>query len=118
MTLKECYAQMGADVSEVLGRMGKEERVKKYLAMFPGEPSFDTLCQAMAAGDGQEAFRAAHSLKGICMNLGLAPLLNSVSALTEDLRGGELNDAALAGFGTVAEDYRRVCDCIQGFLQA
>lgn len=118
MTLQECYAQMGVDYSGVLSRMGKEARVRKYLALFPDEPSFSTLCQAMEAGDGPEAFRAAHSLKGICMNLDLAPLLRSVSTLTEQLRGGELNDAARKSFQAVGEDYRMVCNCIQGFLQA
>ena len=66
MTVKECYEQIGSDYAGVLKRLGSEALVKK---------------------DGETAFRAAHTLKGVCLNLGFDRLYESSAALTEHLRG-------------------------------
>lgn len=115
MTIEDCYARMGANYEEVLRRLGKAERVARFLRKLPDEPSFPTLRQALQAGDAQEAFRAAHSLKGICMNLGLTALGNSASALTEALRGGRIPETAGELFAAVERDYRHAVLCIQAY---
>lgn len=71
MTTAECYALIGADYTEVLRRMGNEDRVRRFLLKFAEEPSYGLLCRSVEAGDAKEAFRAAHSIKGVCLNLGL-----------------------------------------------
>ena len=45
----------------------------------------------MVKQDAETAFRAAHTLKGLCMNLGFDSLYEVSSALTENLRGRQLN---------------------------
>ena len=40
----------------------------------------------MEAGDRAQAFRAAHTLKGVCLNLGFQNLYDAVNPLTEKLR--------------------------------
>ena len=65
MTIEECYTNMGADYGDVLRRLGNEDRVKRFLGKIPEDTSFSLLCEAYEKGDGREAFRAAHSLKGI-----------------------------------------------------
>lgn len=117
MTIEECYARMGADYEDVLRRLGKEERVKRFLGFLPGDASYSSLCGALEAGNAEEAFRAAHSLKGICMNLGLAKLLRSVNSLTEELRGGAITQAAAPLAEQVQKDYRMTMQCIQEFLE-
>lgn len=46
---------------------------------------------AYSPQDAETAFRAAHTLKGLCMNLGFDSLYEVSSALTENLRGRQLN---------------------------
>ena len=88
MTLKELYDAIGGDYNEVMGRMLKEERVTKFVGMFLRDPSFQQLSDAMAAGDYEEAFKGAHTLKGVCGNLSLTRLARVDIEVTEALRGG------------------------------
>ena len=53
---------------------------------FLDDSSFSELCRALEEGQREEAFRAAHTLKGVCANLGFDQLRTSASALTELLR--------------------------------
>lgn len=104
MTLKECFDTFGGNYDEVIGRLITEERVKKFLKMFTADKSFEMLCSAMENGDYKEAFRAAHTLKGVCANLGLDRLGNSSSEITESLRGN-VNNGADELLPKVKEDY-------------
>ena len=79
--------------------------MKKYLLKFLNDKSFDTLQAALAKADREEAFRMAHTLKGVSQNLGLASLFTSSDALTEALRNGISKDAG-ALFDKVEADYR------------
>ncbi len=90
MTIKECYDTMGADYQNVLGRFLSEALVKKFALKFLDDDSFSNLKEALAAGNVEEAFRAAHTLKGVCLNLGFDNLYEVSSAITEVLRAGEL----------------------------
>lgn len=118
MTLEACYAQMGANYEDVLRRMGKEDRVRRFLLMLPGEPSYPTLQRMLEEGNGPEAFRAAHSLKGVCMNLGLTALGEAASELTEELRSGDITEAARVRFQAVREAYETALQCIQSLAGA
>lgn len=90
MTIKECYDTMGADYQNVFGRFLSEALVKKFALKFLDDDSFSNLKEALAAGNVEEAFRAAHTLKGVCLNLGFDNLYEVSSAITEVLRAGEL----------------------------
>ncbi len=90
MTIKECYDTMGADYQNVLGRFLSEALVKKFALKFLDDDSFSNLKEALAARNVEEAFRAAHTLKGVCLNLGFDNLYEVSSAITEVLRAGEL----------------------------
>ncbi len=86
MTLQECYQELGGNYDEVLRRMMMPKLVDKFIVKFLTDGSYAALCAAIAAGQREEAFRAAHTLKGVCQNLGLGNLLCSVQPLTELLR--------------------------------
>ena len=118
MTIEECYTRMGANYEDVLRRLGKEERIKKFLGMLLNDQSYAQLKQAFAEGKGEEAFRAAHSLKGICMNLGLETLYTSTNALTEELRAGVITEASQALAMQVEQDHQLAVDCIKELLEA
>lgn len=118
MTVQECYQEIGADYREVIRRLGSEERVKKFLLKMLDEGSFLELCKALSAGNLEEAFRAAHSLKGICLNLGIIPLANSSSALTEALRNGNIPENLADLFGQVQSDYMQTLSAIRKLVGA
>ena len=89
MTVKECYEQMGSDYESVLGRMGSEAMIKRFALKFLQDPSFNNLKENLEKNDGEEAFRAAHTLKGVCLNLGFDELYEVSAEITEKLRGKE-----------------------------
>ena len=109
---EDCYRRIGADYQDVLRRLGTEERVRRFLIKFPEDTCYADLRRALTEGNGEEAFRAAHSLKGICMNLGFSSLYRSVNALTEELRSGQIRPEALSLSGQVQEDYDAVIQSI------
>ena len=90
MTLKECYAALNGDYEEAMGRLRSERLVQKFVLKFLDDGSFDLLCRSMESGDQPEAFRAAHTIKGVCANMAFSALLKSSSQLTELLRGGDM----------------------------
>jgi len=118
MTLKECYAALGGDYEEAVGHLRSERLVQKFVLKFLSDGSYRLLQDSLAADDRKEAFRAAHTLKGVCANLAFSTLLESSEALTEALRDGK---PAQPGEGAliarVQEDYARVCQAIQAFQE-
>ena len=109
-----CYAEMGADYAEVLERLRDERLIRRYVLRFPDDPSYDALCRAMSGGRVEEAFLAAHTLKGITQSLGFGGLCTSASALTEALRNGVRAEADRL-LQSVTADYRRIVDSILRF---
>lgn len=113
MNVKDCYDALGADYESVLRRLSQEDRVKRFLLKFAQDQSFAALCRALEEENFQEAFRMAHSLKGVCMNLGLTPLLSSSQALTDDLRGCAPTAKTGSLFAQVRLDYEKTIAAIR-----
>ena len=68
---------------------GSEAMIKRFSLKFLQDPSFNNLKENMEKNDGEEAFRAAHTLKGVCLNLGFDELYEASAEITEKLRGKE-----------------------------
>lgn len=94
MTVKECYSQMNGDYNNVLSRFYDEAMIKRLLGRFIDDTSFRALEQAMAEGDVQAAFNAAHTLRGVCQSLSFTQLCGTLDPITEALRGGNIAAAA------------------------
>ncbi len=78
----------GANVDEGLGRcMGREDFYLRLVKMARADANMEKLSRAVADGDLDAAFEAAHALKGVAANLALTPVLEPVSEMTELLRG-------------------------------
>lgn len=118
MNIEECYHRLGGDYSQVLLRLPNSNLVKKFITKFLDDGSFAELCRSMEQGDRETAFRASHSLKGVCANLGFEQLRGSASDLTELLRPQA--DEIPAGAGELLErvraDYQQTVDSIRAFL--
>jgi len=92
MTVQECYEQAGADFQDAMNRLGSEALIKRFALKFLQDGSYADLQAGLAEKDAEKAFRAAHTLKGVCANLGFESLYQVSSALTEKLRGREIKD--------------------------
>ncbi len=88
MTLQECYAVFGGDYEGVIGRLRSERLVKKFALKFLDDKSYQLFQDSMAQKNYEEAFRAAHTIKGVCQNLGFTSLLDSSSRMSDALRHG------------------------------
>ena len=86
MTIEECYQELGGNYAEVCTRLPSPKLVQKFAGKFLEDQSYATLCGQMDANNRAEAFRAAHTLKGVCANLSFTRLFTSAAALTEALR--------------------------------
>lgn len=119
MTLEECYETLGGSYTEVCKRLPGTALIEKFIGRFLEDSSFDTLCGQMALGNRQEAFRAAHTLKGICANLSFTELLDSVSRLTEELRKetDRVSQEAIGLYEEVCRDYETTADAIRAYLE-
>ena len=118
MTLKECYEQMHGDYEGVTSRLGSEGLVKRFALKFLNDPSFNELKTAVETGDGETAFRASHTLKGICLNLGFSSLYEVSAALTEKLRGNNtLDPSCNEMFENIRTEYDRTIEAIQSLDQ-
>ena len=90
MTLEQVYAAIGGDYKGVMERLPSADFVRRFALKFLQDDSFRNLKKALEEKDAPTAFRAAHTLKGVCQNLGFDALYVPSSALTEALRGGSL----------------------------
>ena len=113
MTITQFYEKAGGEYSAVLNRLGSEAMIKRFVLKFPKDPGFAELAKGFSDRDAERAFRAAHTMKGICANLGFDSLFHSVSALTESLRERSFSEEADQLFCKTAEEYRILIANIQ-----
>ncbi len=113
MTVKEFYQITEGNYESVMKRIPSEAIVLRFINKFPEDKSYSILTQAMAEGVREDAFRAAHTLKGVCLNLAFDKLAASADRLTECLRhewhpeeANELYREFAAEYETVVENIR------------
>ena len=114
MTLQECYAAMGGNYEDVMSRLRSERLVQKFVLKFLADGSYDLLCRSLEEKDYENAFRAAHTIKGMCQNLDFTRLYESSAQLSEALRNGVTPEAP-ALLERVKEDYRQTVEAIRAF---
>ena len=116
MTIEQCYQEMGGNYTEVCGRLPSQRLVEKFVQKFLDDQSYAELTAAMAAGDHDVAFRAAHTLKGVAANLSFTKLQASASELTELLRAPADTIPPEAGpmLEAVTRDYEATIAAIRG----
>ena len=117
MTIQECYAALEGDYQEVLGRLYSEALVRKFVGKFLDDKSFQMLAGGVRERNYEEAFRAAHTLKGVTQNLSFTKLYQSSHEITEALRMKEYDRAAEL-LPKVEADYMRTVAAIQAYNQS
>ena len=120
MTIQECYQKLGGDYAQVEKRLPGIHLIRRFIAKFLDDGSYPELCRAMEQGQTEEAFRAAHTLKGVSANLGFDRLTASSGALTELLRGitDGIPTEAVPLLDMVRQDYELTADAIRAYLNS
>lgn len=118
MTMQECYNKLGGNLEQIKNRLPSVGIITKFITKFLDDGTFDELCRAMQSGDRKEAFRAAHTLKGLSANLSFDRLFSSAENLTEILRpeSDTIADSAFSGFEAVKNDYELTVNAIREYL--
>ena len=86
MTIQECYKAIGGNYEDVLRRLPNEALIRKFTLKFLEDQSYLQLKQTLENKNYEDAFRSAHTLKGVCQNLSFDRLYEVSNELTELLR--------------------------------
>ena len=116
MNLQECYAAIEGDYEDVINRLRSERLVQKFILKFLDDGSYDLLLKSLEEENYEEAFRASHTIKGVCQNLSLPKLMDSSAKLTEVLRSGWKPEAAEL-VEQVKRDYEQTISAIREFQE-
>lgn len=114
MTIKSLYEAVGGDYKDVVRRLISEEFAAQLALGFLDDDGFSSLEKAMKNRNAEDAFRAAHTLKGVALNLGFKNLGKSASELTEVLRKRTF-DGADEPFEKVMADYAVVISALRSY---
>lgn len=117
MNLQECYEAFGGNYEDVKARLVKDSLIERLVIKFLDDKTYESLFRAMEKKDYGEAFRGAHTLKGVSQNLSFDCLGKSASALTESLRNWEKEPVDEAICETIwhqmTDDYMSVVNAIK-----
>ena len=105
--------RFGADTKDGMSRcLNNEDMYLRLVVKALDNPNYDRLSSAVAAGDKKAVFEAVHAIKGMMGNLGLTPLYELSSEMTELLRAGKDADYAdyLARILRQRETLLALCD--------
>jgi len=114
MTVRECYEKFGGNFDSVCSRLMDESRVQKFVLKFLDTSEFESLKEGLQAEDWGKAFLAAHTLKGIALNLSFDNLASKASDLTELLRPKTKPDQTEQArlFALLEEEYNKTFGAI------
>ena len=114
MKLDEFFRCVGGGYGEAKARFQNDERIVRFLNMFPGDDSMQNLSAAVAANDAPTAFRAVHTLNGVALNLGLGSIAHASSQMTEALRGQDkLPESVQPLYEAVQKERTAVCSALE-----
>lgn len=85
MGIRECYEVIG-DYEEILSRLRSDVLIIKFAKKYLEDQSYEKLEESLKKNDFENAFHAAHCLKGVAKNLAFSQLAESSSVVTELLR--------------------------------
>lgn len=115
MTVKEFYDVTGGGYEEMLAKFSSDTTITAFLKIFKRDKSYEALKEQLANEDTQGAFQAAHTLKGVVLNLNLLGLKDPVCNIVEALRAGNLAEAKTLA-PAVDEAYNKTLEALTQLL--
>ena len=94
---------------------GDEQLYLSCLELFLQDQTMVQLNEALENQSWDEAFTAAHALKGLAGNMGFVPLMHAVSQLVVLIRGGRIKEIGEA-MEQVNSCYRDIVDAIHQYF--
>lgn len=86
-------AEAGIDMEEIMENTGYDENVMDFvLKAFLQDANFDKFNESIEKKEYEEAFLAAHTLKGVFSNLAMKNLQNVCSVIVEKLRNKDYDN--------------------------
>ena len=117
ISVEQCYALCGGNYEDGKNRLRSDALIQRFTVKFLADTSYETLCTALKDNQYEEAFRAAHTIKGVAMNLAFSRLAASSEQLTELLRGCEEKEVdqeqCQKWFDQVTCDYQEVVSAVK-----
>ncbi len=103
----------GIDLNSTLERfMNNEDLYEKFLLKFLEDENFAELKENVKAKSYEKAFANAHTLKGVCANLGLDPLYSILVPMLNKIKENHY-DEGVAEFKELEENYCEICNIIK-----
>lgn len=88
--IREKLIAVGVDVEDALSRfMENEELFLKFLGKFLSDDNYNVLLNEIKEQNYEEAFKAAHTLKGVTSNLSIISMYQPLVSIVENLRRRE-----------------------------
>ena len=116
--LQQALTLRQTDLQGVLNRFYNDEDM--YIAClkaFLEDPTVAELNAAISQQAWDDAFTAAHALKGVAGNMGFVPLMHATGQLVILIRGGRIKELS-TGLEQVNSYYRDITDAIQMGFEA
>lgn len=113
--MKDKLMAVGVNYDEVLKRfMGKEDFYLRMLKKFLDDKNYGELKQAVEDKNWKDAFTYAHTVKGLCGNLGLGGIMDYAGPLTEELRSEPYDEENILNYMTqVTKAYDKTVEVIR-----
>ena len=110
---KEILTAAGIQADEALERlMGSEALLERFLKKFLQDKSYEELVSAIEGQELERAFRAAHTLKGVCGNLSFTALYQLLTRQVALFRAEDWAGAC-ALMPQIDQAYAAVLDAIE-----
>ncbi|MEG1612921.1 MAG: Hpt domain-containing protein [Clostridia bacterium] len=104
----------GVDVDGSMERFsGNSALYEKFLKKFVNDDTFLKMVEFMRVKNFEEAYKGAHSLKGVTGNLGLTDLYNSCDAMCRAFKEGAL-EKIIECYGDAKKHYDMAIEIIKG----
>ena len=122
MTLQELYQNIGGSYEQATSVLLMDKLIDKHIRKFPNSGVGESLIAAGREMDPARIFETAHSMKGVCANLGLTGLAEAASELAEEYRPGnarKLSDAEVKEkLARLEELYNTAVEGIRRYAEA
>ena len=119
MTIQELYSEIGGDYDQAIRVLRVDKLIDKHIKKLPNNGVVDGMIEAGNRMDPTELFEKAHSMKGVCANLGLTELSGLASEIAEEYRPGNsrtLSDAEVTErIEKISEIYKRTVEGIKRY---
>lgn len=93
-SIKQNFIEAGVDVDDCLNRfLNKDELFFRFMKKYLEDDNLERLKKAIDEKNVSDAFKAAHTLKGVAGNLSFASVLKPLVPFVEVLRAGSLDGA-------------------------